>query len=136
MTKNFYKEIKVSTYLRVEFKDITTQINNLVKESKIITGLCYVYVPHTTAGLTINEHADSSVVKDILRKINDLVPEDEFYSHLEGNSDSHIKTTLMGNSLTIFVTENKLKIGCWQGIYFCEFDGPRDREVWVKIVSD
>lgn len=129
----FEKEIVLSTTSRTEFVDITQKINLIVKESKIRDGICYVYVPHTTAGVTINENADSSVVKDILKKLNNLIPQKENYSHLEGNSDAHIKSTLVGNSLSIFVSENRLKLGTWQGIYFCEFDGPRRRSVWIKI---
>jgi secondary thiamine-phosphate synthase enzyme len=129
----FEKEIVLSTTSRTEFVDITQKINLIVKESKIRDGVCYVYIPHTTAGVTINENADSSVVKDILKKLNNLIPQKENYSHLEGNSDAHIKSTLLGNSLSIFVSENRLKLGTWQGIYFCEFDGPRRRSVWIKI---
>ena len=135
MNVKFEKEINISTRYRTEFLDITQKISLVVKESKIEDGICYIYVPHTTAGLTINENADPSVVKDIIKKLNTLVPENESYSHMEGNSDSHIKATLTGNSLTIFVSGNKLKLGTWQGIYFCEFDGPRNRVVWIKIIE-
>ena len=135
MTKSFEKEFNISTKRRTEFVDITQKVNLFVKESKIVNGVCYVYVPHTTAGITINENADPSVVRDIIKKLNSLVPEDDEYSHSEGNSDSHIKSTLTGNSVTIFVSENELKLGTWQGIYFCEYDGPRMRNVWIKILK-
>ncbi|MFQ3675953.1 MAG: secondary thiamine-phosphate synthase enzyme YjbQ [Endomicrobiia bacterium] len=136
MTKSFEKELSITTSRRTEFIDITEKVNLVIKESKIVDGICYLFVPHTTAGITINENADSSVVKDIIKKISSLIPENEDYTHLEGNSDSHIKSTLTGNNLTIFVSGNKLKLGTWQGIYFCEYDGPRRWNVWVKIISD
>jgi secondary thiamine-phosphate synthase enzyme len=118
MNKSFDKKLNISTTRRIEFIEITQKVESVIKESKIKSGVCYIYVPHTTAGVTINENADSSVVKDIINKLSNLIPEEESYSHLEGNSDAHIKSVLTGNSTTIFVSENELKLGTWQGIYF------------------
>lgn len=128
------EKIYVQTGKRVDFVDITYQIEEIVKNKKVNNGVCFLFVPHTTCGLTINENADPSVRKDIIRKLNELVPEDDNYSHLEGNADSHIKSTITGHSLILFIENNSLKLGTWQGVYLCEFDGPRKREVWLKIV--
>lgn len=128
------EKIYVQTGKRVDFVDITYQIEEIVKNKKVNNGICFLFVPHTTCGLTINENADPSVRKDIIRKLNELVPEDDNYSHLEGNADSHIKSTITGHSLILFIENSSLKLGTWQGVYLCEFDGPRKREVWLKIV--
>lgn len=128
------EKIYVQTGKRVDFVDITYQIEEIVKNKKVNNGVCFLFVPHTTCGLTINENADPSVRKDIIRKLNELVPENDNYSHLEGNADSHIKSTITGHSLILFIENNSLKLGTWQGVYLCEFDGPRKREVWLKIV--
>ncbi len=127
------RELSVKTASREEFKDITREVAKAVEISNIKDGVCYVFVPHTTAGVTINENADPSVTKDILRKLKELVPRDDGYEHAEGNSDSHIKASMMGFCQTVLVENGKLVLGTWQGIYFCEFDGPRDRKVIVKI---
>jgi len=116
--------------------DITDMVQKAVTASKIYDGVCFVFCPHTTAGLTINENADPSVRRDIINSLNNLVPEKAGYLHSEGNADSHIKSSLFGSSLTIFIKDGKLAFGSWQGIYFCESDGPRSREVWVKIILD
>ncbi|MCS7227709.1 MAG: secondary thiamine-phosphate synthase enzyme YjbQ [Endomicrobia bacterium] len=134
--KIYQKEFSLQTSTRIEFIDITSELNKYVRESKINNGVCYIFIPHTTSALTINENADSNVVKDIINKINKLIPQRDLYSHLEGNSDAHIKTSLFTTSLSIFVENNKLKLGTWQGIYFCEFDGPRLRNVWIKILGE
>jgi len=128
------EKISVKTAQRTELLDITDKIQNIVIKSKVKEGVCFVFCPHTTAGLTINENADPSVRRDITNSLNKLIPEGAAYSHSEGNADSHIKSSLFGASLSIFIEDNKLVLGTWQGIYFCESDGPRSREVWVKII--
>ncbi len=131
-----FETLEVTTRSRTEFIDITSQVQQIVRKSGIQHGICYLYVPHTTAGVTINENADPSVQKDILMEINKVIPFQDNYSHYEGNSAAHIKSSLVGNSLFIFTEDNALVLGTWQGIYFCEFDGPRRREVHIKIVED
>ncbi|MGE5308006.1 MAG: secondary thiamine-phosphate synthase enzyme YjbQ [Deltaproteobacteria bacterium] len=128
--------VRLSTSRRSELIDITGQVQAAVTKAKAENGLCVVFCPHTTAGLTINENADPAVRKDIITALNDLVPENADYSHAEGNSDSHIKSSLFGPSLTVIVEKGKLCLGTWQGIYFCESDGPRQREVWIKVTAD
>jgi secondary thiamine-phosphate synthase enzyme len=108
----------------------------MVTKSRIKDGICFVFCPHTTAGLTINENADPAVRHDIINALSQLVPENAGYSHAEGNADSHIKSSLFGSSLTVFVEGGQLAFGTWQGIYFCESDGPRSREIWVKVIKD
>jgi secondary thiamine-phosphate synthase enzyme len=130
------KSISVKTRSRTEFINITSDVQKIVKESGIKSGVCYVYVPHTTAGVTINEGADPSVVRDMQVFFNKLVPHSGDYMHMEGNSDAHIKTTLAGPSQVIIVNDGKLLLGTWQAIFFCEFDGARDRRVHVKIMKD
>lgn len=115
---------------------MTREIQKAVSKSKIKDGICFIFCPHTTAGLSINENADPSVKEDIINTLNRLVPENYGYAHSEGNSDSHIKSSLFGCSLDVFVSAGQLNLGAWQGIFFCEGDGPRSREVWVKIISD
>jgi secondary thiamine-phosphate synthase enzyme len=127
------QRINIRTSKRIDLIDITEEIQNIVTKTKVNDGTCFVFCPHTTAGLTINENADPSVRRDIINTLNKLVPEGAGYSHTEGNADSHIKSSLFGASLTIFIAGGQLALGTWQGIYFCEGDGPRQREVWVKI---
>jgi secondary thiamine-phosphate synthase enzyme len=129
------EKITVQTRKRNDFVEITDKIDSIVKSKNIKSGICFIFVPHTTCGLTINENADMSVRKDIIDKLSEIVPEDGNYSHMEGNSDSHIKSTIVGHSLSIFIENNSLQLGTWQGIFLCEFDGPRTREVWVKIIG-
>lgn len=129
------KQLNVKTSSQVELIDITHLIQDLVRESKIKSGICSVYVPHTTAGVTINENADPSVRKDIIKELNKVIPFDDNYSHLEGNAPAHIKSTLVGASETILIENGSLLLGTWQGIFFCEFDGPRSRKVIVKILQ-
>ena len=131
-----FETLDVSTRSRTEFIDITSQVQQIVRKSGVQHGMCYVYVPHTTAAVTINENADPSVQKDILMEINKIVPFHDNYSHSEGNSAAHIKSSLFGNSLFVFIEGNALVLGTWQGIYFCEFDGARRRKVYVKIVEN
>ncbi len=115
--------------------DITREVKNLVRESGVKNGICVVYVPHTTAGVTINENADPDVIKDFLMELNKLVPLADGYHHIEGNSAAHIKSSMMGFSQTIIIEEGRLLMGTWQGIYFMEFDGPRIRKIHVKIIE-
>jgi secondary thiamine-phosphate synthase enzyme len=116
--------------------DITHDVQEAVKKTGVAEGICFVFVPHTTAGVTINENADPNVSKDIIMELNKLVPSQDRYLHLEGNSPAHIKASLTGFSQGIFIESRKLVLGTWQGIFFCEFDGPRNRKVYVKVISD
>jgi len=135
--KIYEKEFSVRTTKRTEFVNITNKIEEIVGESGINNGICYIFVPHTTAAVTINEDADPDVVADIIAKLNNLIPKNEsYYKHMEGNSDAHIKSSVVGVSLEVFVNNKKLKLGTWQGVYFCEFDGPRHRNVWVKVLGE
>ena len=127
-------ELKVATAERNQFKDITCEVQKAVTSSGVKSGVCYIFVTHTTAGITINENADPDVRADMLMKLSELVQKDRRFSHSEGNSDAHIKASLMGFSVTVPVEKGKLLLGIWQGIYFCEFDGPRSRKVLIKIV--
>ncbi len=131
-----FTTIEVKTREKTEFIDLTSRVQQIVRQSGIQEGICYVYVPHTTAGMTINEHADPSVQKDILMELNKVIPFQDRYTHAEGNSAAHIKSSLLGNSLFVCVEHGALVLGTWQGIYFCEFDGGRRRKVQIKIVSD
>jgi len=129
-------EITIKTGKRNEFVDITQEVSELISAQGVKEGFVILYVPHTTAGITINEHADPSVKRDILNKLEELVPPDKGYTHMEGNADSHIKATLVGNTLTIPISGGRLVLGTWQGIFFCEFDGPRTRKLIVKVVGE
>lgn len=115
--------------------DITRQVQQIVNESKVRQGLCVVFVPHTTAALTINENADPDVIRDFMMEINKIVPLSDGYHHMEGNSAAHIKASMMGFSEMIMIEDGRLLLGTWQGIYFMEFDGPRIRKVKVKIIE-
>jgi secondary thiamine-phosphate synthase enzyme len=126
-------KINLKTGSRIEMVDITSLVQKEVSKSGIKDGVCMVYVPHTTAGITINEGADPAVCHDILTKLNDLVPSNAGYRHMEGNADSHIKASLMGNSVSVIVEDGCLVLGTWQKIFFCEFDGPRSRRFFLKI---
>ena len=125
--------INVKTSSRNEMVDITASVQKEISNTGVNDGICIVYVPHTTAGVTINEGADPAVCTDIVRKLNELVPPNDGYRHMEGNADSHIKASLMGSSVTVLVEKGRLVLGTWQKIFFCEFDGPRSRKVYVKI---
>jgi secondary thiamine-phosphate synthase enzyme len=144
-------EISVPTERRTQLLDVTAAVARLVKDAGVQSGVCYLYVPHTTAGVLINESDDPDVAADIEAALARLVPpgspahagsacvgveRDAGYRHAEGNSDSHIKTALVGTSATIFISSGELDLGRWQGIFFCEFDGPRERRLRVKIVPD
>ncbi len=130
------KEITIKTNIQTQILDITTQVQKVVRESGIIEGLCCVFVPHSTAGVTINENADPSVKQDIVMELNKIIPFNDNYSHLEGNSAAHIKASIIGSSVNIPVKNNYLLLGTWQGICFCEFDGPRTRKYFVKIIKN
>lgn len=125
----------VTSSKRCEFIDITRDVECIVIESEVESGVCYLHVPHTTAGITINEGADPSVVTDMLSTLNRLVPQDSNYHHMEGNSNSHVKSTLTGVTLSLLIEKGKPVLGTWQAIYFCEYDGPRNRKVCVKIIE-
>ena len=127
-------EISVKSRNRTEFINITGEVQNAVSKSGIKEGVCCIFIPHTTAGITINEAADPDVVDDIQQWLSKTIPPGNHYKHTEGNADSHIKTSLVGSSEMVFIENGKLKLGTWQGIFFCEFDGPRSRKVWVKVV--
>jgi secondary thiamine-phosphate synthase enzyme len=124
----------VSTGKANEMRNITRGVQAAVTESGILSGICTIFVPHTTAGVTINENADPDVVRDILMELNKIVPLRDGYQHMEGNSAAHIKASLFGFSQQVIVESGLLVLGTWQGIYFCEFDGPRQRQVYVKVV--
>ena len=129
------KSIAISTSQREEFVDITDRVNDIVRQSSPEDGICYVFCPHTTAGLTINECADPAVVVDMKVAFRELVPDEGRWLHLEGNSPAHVKASLTGSFLMIPVIAGSLRLGTWQGVFLCEFDGPRTREVWVRTES-
>ena len=126
----------VRTKQRSEIVDVTDVLRSLVRQHNIRDGMAIVFVPHTTAAVTINENYDPDVKHDMLKKLETLIPKHEsYYQHDEGNSDSHVKTALVGNSATVLIEKGELVLGRWQGVYFCEFDGPREREMYVKLVD-
>lgn len=128
--------LTVPTSQRTEFVEITTKVQKMVTQAGVRHGVCHLFVPHTTAAVMINENADADVARDIGVALDRLVPLGGDYRHSEGNSDSHIKAALVGVSLSVFVEDGKLALGRWQGIFFCEFDGPRERQLQLKIVRD
>ncbi len=128
--------LSVKSQKKTQFIDITSDINNIIQTSGIDQGLCMVFVPHTTAAITINESADPSVKSDILMILNQIIPWDADYRHLEGNSPAHIKSTLVGSSELIAIENRRLVLGTWQGVFFCEFDGPRTRKVNIRIKEE
>jgi len=128
--------INVKSRTRTEFIDITEKVQEVIKEAGVVSGICCLYVPHTTAALTINEGADPSVQRDIQAVLNRLVPFEGDYHHREGNSSAHIKASVVGISLCVMIDEGRLVLGTWQSIFFCEFDGPRHRRVALKFVAD
>ena len=129
-------EIEVKTGSRTEMVDITRRVREAVRTSGIVDGLCVLYVPHTTAGVTINEHADPSVARDIQNTLSKLVPAGAGYAHAEGNADAHIKAVMVGSTETVLVRSGDLVLGTWQGIFFCEFDGPRWRKILVRAFGE
>jgi secondary thiamine-phosphate synthase enzyme len=127
---------QVKTTTQTEFIDITHLVQEAVQKAGLREGICIIFIPHTTAAVTINENADPSVIQDMVMELNKIVPFKDQYRHLEGNSPAHIKASLVGCSEIILVESGKLFLGTWQGIFFCEFDGPRNRKVHVKIISN
>jgi secondary thiamine-phosphate synthase enzyme len=128
------KYINIRSKSRTEFIDITEMVQDMLKDTGVTKGICCLYVPHTTAGITINEGADPSVQRDIINALNRLIPHEMNYSHREGNADAHIKSTLVGASLNLIIDEGKLLLGTWQSVFFCEFDGPRHRRIALKFI--
>ncbi len=128
--------LRVNTRRRTQLVDVTELVERAVGESGVDSGVCHVYVPHTTAGVMINEHADPDVATDLEGVFDRLVPRSGPYRHAEGNTDSHAKTVIVGTSQVIFVESGKLALGTWQGVFLCEFDGPRERKIWVKVMAD
>lgn len=127
---------ELSTHDRLELIDITDQVLHIIKTSKLKSGTAIIYIPHTTAAVTINENYDPSVTSDINTMLSKLIPHNIHYAHAEGNADAHIKAALIGSSRTVFFENGEILFGTWQGIFFCEFDGPRRRKVFVKIIAD
>jgi secondary thiamine-phosphate synthase enzyme len=128
------KTLNISSKSRNEFIDITAEVARIVKQSGIRDGVCYIFVPHTTAGITINEGADPSVKRDILAALKKVFPHEGDYAHTEGNSDAHIKASLTGSTAVTIIENGALILGTWQAIFFCEYDGPRNRKIIIKIV--
>ncbi|MGB6483602.1 MAG: secondary thiamine-phosphate synthase enzyme YjbQ [Candidatus Acidiferrales bacterium] len=135
-SRRLTRTIEVQTVQHTQMKKITTEVEKTVAESGCKSGVCYVYVPHTTAGVMVNEGDDPDVARDMEAMLDRLVPASGNYRHAEGNADSHIKAAIAGSTVTVFIEHGKLALGRWQAIFFCEFDGPRRREVRVKIVPD
>ena len=127
--------LTVRTERRTQLLDVTAEVQKAVSAAKVSRGICYLYVPHTTAGIAINECADPEVARDIEGALDRLVPKSGPYQHCEGNADSHIKSVLVGGSQVVFVEDGRVALGRWQGIFFCEFDGPRERKLMVKTVA-
>jgi secondary thiamine-phosphate synthase enzyme len=128
--------VRVKTDRRTQLVDVTAQVERVVKAAGVASGVCHLYVPHTTAAVMINEHADPDVATDLEGVLDRLVPHAGPYRHSEGNSDSHARAVMVGASRVVFVKDGKLALGRWQGVFFCEFDGPRERKIWVKVVGD
>jgi secondary thiamine-phosphate synthase enzyme len=132
---SMFETLSVRTNTRTELLDLTSQVQDVVNKSGVSEGLCHVFVPHTTAAVTINENADPSVKADILMVLNKIISDQEPYRHQEGNSPAHVKASVIGPHLTILVSQGRLVLGTWQGVFFCEFDGPRSRRLHVKVVQ-
>ena len=134
--RNQLHALHIETHSRVEFKDVTRQIEQLIEKSGIESGQCHVFVPHTSAAILINENYDPGLREDIADFLKKLAPPNPDYHHNDGNCDSHLKATLIGATRTLLIENRRLLLGRWQGVYFCEFDGPRRRDLHVKLVSD
>ena len=128
-------EISVKTSSHTQFIDITSKVSEVLQKTGIKDGICTVFTPHTTAGITINENADPDVPRDIIKEMEKVVPLNDGYAHVEGNSAAHIKSSLFGCSETVIIRNGTLMLGTWQSVFFCEFDGPRNRKVWVEIIG-
>jgi secondary thiamine-phosphate synthase enzyme len=133
--RNEMEILTIQTHKREDLIDITGRVKEIVSSSGIEAGICCVYIPHTTAAVTINENADPSVKADILMALKKIVPDSLPYAHAEGNSPAHVKSTLVGSSISVIIKNGNLAMGTWQGIIFCEFDGPRNRKIFIKIQS-
>jgi secondary thiamine-phosphate synthase enzyme len=133
----YQQHFEVSTRSRDQMMQITDRVQRAVQESAVERGQVVVYVPHTTAGITINENADPDVVHDMIKQLDEMVPwRQPFYQHAEGNSASHVKASMMGSSVTVLISDGRLVLGTWQGVWFCEFDGPRTRSVHVAVAGE
>jgi secondary thiamine-phosphate synthase enzyme len=130
------QKLDIKTRSQIEFQEITIKVREIVRDSGVQNGICVVFVPHTTAGIMINEHADPDVVDDILNQLEEIVPQRGEYQHREGNAAAHIKATLIGSSVTLPINFGELALGTWQGIFLGEFDGPRNRQALVSIIGD
>lgn len=130
------RQLEIRSRSRSEFINITDELQEIVRNSGIRSGVCHLFVMHTTAGITVNEGADPAVQRDIITSLNKLVPADFYYTHAEGNSDAHIKSSLIGSSQTVLIDAGRLVLGTWQAVYLCEFDGPRPRQIAVKLMAD
>lgn len=128
-------DFEVKTNKEVELTDITYHLKEIIKKTGVDDGIMVIYSPHTTAGITINEGADSDVVRDLIMEINKVIPFKDNYRHFEGNSAAHIKNSLVGTSETVIIKDGQINLGRWQSVYFCEFDGPRQRKVFVKVIE-
>jgi secondary thiamine-phosphate synthase enzyme len=129
-------KLNVRTGKHTQMLDITQEIQQAVTQSGVLSGICIVFIPHTTAAVTINENADPDVVRDFTTEIGKIVPWKDGYYHMEGNSAAHLKSSMIGFSEQVIIEDGRLVLGTWQGIYFCEYDGPRSRKVYVKIMED
>lgn len=136
MNRSYLKSLEISTGASMELKDISGLVNDCVREAGIQNGIVLIYTTHTTAGITINENADPSVKSDMIKFFSEMVPDKSYFRHMEGNSSSHIMSSLISPSQSFILDNGRLILGTWQGIYFCEFDGPRSRKVYVKILSE
>lgn len=128
-------ELNLKTSKREELVDISSIIQTEILKNKVDCGICLIYTPHTTSAITINENADPDVCSDMIKGLKNISPDDKSYRHAEGNSDAHIKSSIIGASEMIIIENGRLKLGTWQGVYFCEFDGPRNRNVWIKLIK-
>lgn len=129
------RRLEIATSSRAQMVDVTREVERAVSESGVQEGFCHIYVPHTTAGIAINENADPSVAQDILAVLEKMAPRGGSYRHLEGNADSHVKASIVGSSETVLIEGGRLVLGTWQGFFLCEFDGPRQRRLLVKVVE-
>ncbi|GEK92137.1 secondary thiamine-phosphate synthase enzyme YjbQ [Alkalibacterium kapii] len=132
---SYLKKVSLSTGNKQEFKELDSYLNDALKESGVKEGLMQVYCPHTTAGITINENADPDVKKDLKRALNDTFPNHDYFVHMEGNSDGHMKSSLIGASESLIIHKGEIILGTWQSVYFTEFDGPRERTFYIKIIE-